>query len=89
MLAACGVTTFEATAIDRDGLLQGPDLDLLGRLVSLDRGAVIASGGIASLHDIRAVQELGCTGAIVGRALYDGHFTVTDALAAVREQGNH
>ena len=45
------------TAIERDGLLGGPDLDLLARLVGLDRGAVIASGGIASLDDIRAVRR--------------------------------
>ena len=65
-------TTFEATAIERDGLLGGPDLDLLERLVGLDRGDVIASGGIASLDDIRAVRALGCAGAILGRALYEG-----------------
>jgi phosphoribosylformimino-5-aminoimidazole carboxamide ribotide isomerase len=81
-LADQGVTTFEATAIDRDGLLGGPDLDLLGRLIRLDRGAVVASGGIASLDDIRAVRALGCAGAIVGRALYDGRFDVASAIRA-------
>ena len=82
LLADQGATTFEATAIDRDGLLRGPDLDLLRRLVGLDRGAIIASGGIASLEDIRAVRELGCAGAIVGRALYEGRFDVTAAIDA-------
>ena len=81
-LADQGVTTFEATAIDRDGLLGGPDLDLLARLVSLDRGAVIASGGIATLDDIRAVRQLGCSGAIVGRALYEGRFDIASAIGA-------
>lgn len=80
-LADQGVTTFEVTAIARDGLLGGPDLDLLTRLVRLDRGAVIASGGIASLDDIRAVRALGCAGAIVGRALYDGRFDVASAMS--------
>ncbi len=79
-LADQGVTTFEATAIDRDGLLGGPDLDLLGRLVALGRGAVIASGGIASLDDIETVRSIGCAGAIVGRALYEGRIDLGQAV---------
>jgi phosphoribosylformimino-5-aminoimidazole carboxamide ribotide isomerase len=79
-LADQGVTTFEATAIERDGLLGGPDVDLLGRLVGLDRGDVIASGGIASLDDINAVRALGCAGAIVGRAIYEGRFDLVQAI---------
>ena len=79
-LADQGVTTFEATAIERDGLLGGPDVDLLGRLVGLDQGDVIASGGIASLEDIRTVRALGCAGAIVGRALYEGRFELGQAI---------
>lgn len=81
-LADQGVTTFEATAIERDGLLRGPDLELLGRLVRLDRGHVIASGGIASLEDIRAVRLNGCAGVILGRALYDGRFRMASAIRA-------
>ena len=67
-----GVTTFEVTAIERDGLLEGPDLALYERLVRLDRGAIIASAGIATLDDIQAVRDIGCAGAILGRALYEG-----------------
>ena len=54
-----GVQTFEVTAIDRDGLLGGPDLALYERLVALDRGAIIASGGIATLADLVAVRDIG------------------------------
>lgn len=79
-LADQGVTTFEATAIDRDGLLGGPDLELLGRLVVLGRGAVIASGGISSLDDLRAARAIGCVGAIVGRALYEGRLDLARAI---------
>jgi phosphoribosylformimino-5-aminoimidazole carboxamide ribotide isomerase len=79
-LADQGVTTFEATSIERDGLLGGPDLDLLGRLIGVDRGDVIASGGIASLEDIQAVRALGCAGAIVGRALYGGGLDLAQAI---------
>ncbi len=81
-LADVGVTTFEVTAIDRDGLLAGPDLALYERLIALDRGRIVASAGVASLDDIRAVRALGCAGAIVGRALYDGRITLEAALGA-------
>lgn len=80
MLADAGVTVFEATAIERDGLLGGPDLDLLGRLVGLRRGSIIASGGIATLDDLRQVRSLGASGAIIGRALYEGRFDLASAL---------
>lgn len=80
-LSAIGVNTFEVTAIDRDGLLGGSDLALYGRLVPLGRGGIIASGGIASLNDLRALRDLGCAGAIVGRALLDGSLDLADAVA--------
>jgi phosphoribosylformimino-5-aminoimidazole carboxamide ribotide isomerase len=82
ILADAGVRTFEATAIDRDGLLGGPDLELLARLVALGRGTVIASGGIATLDDLRAVRSIGAGGAIIGRALYEGRLDLADALRA-------
>jgi phosphoribosylformimino-5-aminoimidazole carboxamide ribotide isomerase len=83
LLADQGVRTFAVTAIDRDGRLEGPDTDLLAAMVSLDRGAVIASGGISSLADLEQVRGLGCTGAIVGRALYDGRIKLAEALATI------
>ena len=81
-LADQGITTFEATAIERDGLLGGPDLELLASLVRLGRGTVIASGGVSSVGDIRAVRRLGCTGAILGRALYEGRIDLDSAMGA-------
>ena len=83
-LVDAGVRTFEVTAIDRDGTLEGPDLALLRVLVELGRGAIIASAGIASGADITAVRGLGCAGAIVGRALYEDRLSLEDALAAAR-----
>jgi phosphoribosylformimino-5-aminoimidazole carboxamide ribotide isomerase len=77
-----GVTTFEATAIERDGLREGPDLALYERLVVLDRGDIIASAGIATVEHLRAVRDVGCTGAILGRALYDGRLDIRQALSA-------
>jgi phosphoribosylformimino-5-aminoimidazole carboxamide ribotide isomerase len=81
-LADVGVETFEVTAIDRDGLLGGPDLAMLGELVEVGRGRIIASGGVARVEDIEAARRLGCAGAIVGRALYDGSMDLSAALVA-------
>ena len=81
-LADVGVTTFEVTAIERDGLLQGPDLELLSGAVELGAGRIIASAGITSTDDIAAVRGIGCAGAIVGRALYEGQLSLRDALSA-------
>lgn len=81
-LTAVGVTTFEVTAIDRDGLLGGPDLTLYERLVGATDASIIASAGIASVDDVRAVRAIGCAGAIIGRALYDGRLVLEDALSA-------
>jgi phosphoribosylformimino-5-aminoimidazole carboxamide ribotide isomerase len=81
-LADEGVVVFEVTAIDRDGTLAGPDLAMLRILLDRGRGELVASAGIATIADLTAVRTLGCVGAIVGRALYEGRFTLEDALAA-------
>lgn len=85
LLAEAGVTTFEVTAIERDGLLKGPDLLLYQELVGLDLGAIIASGGIATLDDLRAARDIGCAGAIVGRALYEGQLDIERAMLIASE----
>jgi phosphoribosylformimino-5-aminoimidazole carboxamide ribotide isomerase len=81
-LADAGVATFEVTSIDRDGMLGGPELGMLGELVEVGRGRIIASGGVARVEDIEAVRRLGCAGVIVGRALYDGSLDLSAALVA-------
>jgi len=86
LLADAGIETFEVTAIDRDGLLGGPDLDLLGALVALGCGRIIASGGVSSLDDLRATRDVGCAGAIVGRALYEGRLELAAAVRAVADR---
>jgi phosphoribosylformimino-5-aminoimidazole carboxamide ribotide isomerase len=85
MLAAAGIETFEVTAIDRDGQLGGPDLDLLRSLVALGQGRIIASGGVSSVDDILAVRAAGCAGAIVGRAIYEGRVGLAELLRAAGE----
>lgn len=79
-LADRGARTFIVTAIERDGLLTGPNFDLLGRMVELGRGDIIASAGVTSLADISAVRALGCAGVIVGRALYEGRLDLAEAV---------
>jgi phosphoribosylformimino-5-aminoimidazole carboxamide ribotide isomerase len=80
-----GIDTLIVTGIDRDGLLEGPDLDLLERILRLEPGAVIASGGISSTEDVVRVRDLGCSGAIVGRALYEGHVDLRATLQALAD----
>lgn len=81
-LAAAGVRWFEVTAIDRDGMMAGPDLELLAVVAGEAGVNVIASGGVRSVEDLRAARAIGCAGAIVGRALYDGTLSLEAALAA-------
>ena len=73
------------TDVSRDGALTGPNLQLLSE-IRLRRPDMVlqASGGVASLDDIAAVKALGCNGAIVGRALYEGRFTLPEAIAAAK-----
>jgi phosphoribosylformimino-5-aminoimidazole carboxamide ribotide isomerase len=82
-LADAGIGTFEVTAVARDGLGTGPDLGLYRRLVALDLGDIVASAGIASLEDLAAVRAIGCSGAIVGRALYDGSLELGAAIRSL------
>jgi 1-(5-phosphoribosyl)-5-[(5-phosphoribosylamino)methylideneamino] imidazole-4-carboxamide isomerase/N-(5'phosphoribosyl)anthranilate isomerase len=83
-LEADGCERYVVTDIDKDGMLRGPNLDLLRRVCARTDKPVIASGGVSSLADLHAIAELapiGVEGAIVGKALYAGAFTLEDALA--------
>ena len=84
-LEADGCARYVVTDVRRDGTLTGPNLDLLATVCSRTSAAVVASGGVSSLDDLRAIAALGTVeGAIVGKALYAGAFTLPEALAAVR-----
>jgi phosphoribosylformimino-5-aminoimidazole carboxamide ribotide isomerase len=78
------VRHFIYTDIRRDGTLSGPNLEGLSELVEKVDADVIASGGIALLDDIKAAANVGATGAIIGRALYDGRVDLAEALALFR-----
>jgi phosphoribosylformimino-5-aminoimidazole carboxamide ribotide isomerase len=77
---------FVITDIERDGELSGPDVDGISTAVTATSIPVIASGGIASLDDVRTLASIpGLGGIITGRALYEGQFAVADAVAAIAE----
>lgn len=77
---------FVITDIGRDGMLAGPDLDGLARSAELAGAPVIASGGVSNLADIVALAQIENLGGIItGKAVYEGRFTVTEALDALAE----
>ncbi|MEI6869717.1 MAG: bifunctional 1-(5-phosphoribosyl)-5-((5-phosphoribosylamino)methylideneamino)imidazole-4-carboxamide isomerase/phosphoribosylanthranilate isomerase PriA [Actinomycetota bacterium] len=82
-----GCSRYVVTDVTKDGTLQGPNLELLKEVCAVTRQPVIASGGISSLADIAALSALnsaGVEGAIVGKALYAGAFTLQEALELTR-----
>jgi phosphoribosylformimino-5-aminoimidazole carboxamide ribotide isomerase len=87
-LADAGVATFIVTAIARDGLLGGPDLALLETCARSTDAVVLASGGIRSIADLQAVRAVGCGGAIVGRAIYEGSLDLRAAISALAAAPN-
>ena len=84
-LDEAGCARYVVTDVRRDGALTGPNVDLLREVCAATGRPVIASGGVSSLDDLRTLAALaGVEGAIVGKALYAGAFTLPEALAAVR-----
>ena len=81
-LEAAGAPRFLVTSIDRDGTLGGPDLDLYRRTLTLTSVPILASGGVGSVEDVEALAGTGVEAVVVGKALYEGAFTVAEAVAA-------
>jgi phosphoribosylanthranilate isomerase len=85
-LDAEGCSRYVVTDVTKDGTLNGPNLELLSAVAARTEAPVIASGGVSSIDDLRAIATLtgeGVEGAIVGKALYAGRFTLPEALDAV------
>lgn len=83
-LDADGCARYVVTDVHRDGTLTGPNLDLLRSVCAATDRPVVASGGVSSIDDLRAIATIGgIEGAIVGKALYAGAFTLPEALRAV------
>lgn len=86
-LQSRGVRSFVLSDIDRDGMLAGPDLDEVRRLAGVLRGRFLYSGGIGDLEHLeglRALRQVNLGGVIVGKALYEGRFSVADAQRALQ-----
>ncbi|MGA9343477.1 MAG: bifunctional 1-(5-phosphoribosyl)-5-((5-phosphoribosylamino)methylideneamino)imidazole-4-carboxamide isomerase/phosphoribosylanthranilate isomerase PriA [Nocardioidaceae bacterium] len=85
-LEAAGCARYVVTDVRKDGMLQGPNLDLLRDVCGHTDAPVVASGGVSTIEDLVAISglvDIGVEGAIIGTALYTGSFSLEDALAAV------
>ncbi|HLN88535.1 MAG TPA: 1-(5-phosphoribosyl)-5-[(5-phosphoribosylamino)methylideneamino]imidazole-4-carboxamide isomerase [Candidatus Binatia bacterium] len=78
-----GVRRFLITSIAQDGMLTGPDLQTLSQATELLNAKIIAAGGIGSLGDLQALKEIGVEGAVIGKALYEGRFTLKEAIQKI------
>jgi phosphoribosylformimino-5-aminoimidazole carboxamide ribotide isomerase len=89
-LSGRGVRRFVYTPVDVDGTLEGPDLERLPSVADAVQGELVYSGGVASLDDLATLRDLGLpnlSGVIVGRALYEGRFTVAEGQAVLNGTG--
>ena len=82
-----GVRSFVYTNVDRDGMLEGPDLEEVRRIAGVVRGRFLYSGGIGSVEDLRGLaglRQVNLGGVIVGKALYEGRFTIDEGQRALQ-----
>ncbi len=79
-----GVSRFLVTSKSRDGTKSGVDIELLKRICKITQAKVQASGGVGSITDIRSAKQAGASALIIGRALYDGDFTLKEAMLAAK-----
>ncbi len=74
-----GINYVICTDIAKDGMLEGPSFDLYKRILETSKNIkLIASGGVTSIDDLNALENIGCEGAIIGKALYEGHIKLKD-----------
>ena len=77
------VRHFLITSIAQDGMLTGPDLQTLSQATLFPNAKIIAAGGIGSIGDLAALKEIGVEGAVIGKALYEGRFTLKEAIQKI------
>jgi phosphoribosylformimino-5-aminoimidazole carboxamide ribotide isomerase len=77
------VRHFLITSIAQDGMLTGPDLQTLSQATLYPNAKIIAAGGIGSIGDLAALKEIGVEGAVIGKALYEGRFTLKEAIQKI------
>jgi phosphoribosylformimino-5-aminoimidazole carboxamide ribotide isomerase len=78
-----GVRRFLITSIAQDGMLNGPDLQTLSQAAAYPNVKIVAAGGIGSIGDLAALNEIGVEGAVIGKALYEGRFTLKEAIQRI------
>lgn len=78
-----GVKTFLITSIAQDGMLSGPDLKTIEEAVKFPNTKIIAAGGIGSINDLISLKRIGVEGAVIGKALYEGRFTLKEAIKTI------
>lgn len=83
-----GATTVMCTDISKDGMLAGPALELYSEILSGTDISLIASGGIRSLEDIKLLRTVGCSGVIIGKAIYEGFIKLSELKNYVEEKNN-
>jgi 1-(5-phosphoribosyl)-5-[(5-phosphoribosylamino)methylideneamino] imidazole-4-carboxamide isomerase/N-(5'phosphoribosyl)anthranilate isomerase len=84
LLDGAGVARYVVTDVAKDGMLKGPNRELLEAVMKATSAPIVASGGVSSLEDLRVLGALGVEGCIIGKALYAGAFTLPEALDATR-----
>ena len=73
---AKGVSTVICTDISKDGMLNGPSISLYSEIISRTKVNLIASGGVSSIQDLHDLKAIGCEGAIIGKAIYEGNISL-------------
>lgn len=76
-----GIQSVICTDISKDGMLQGPSFELYGEILEQANVGLIASGGVTTMDDLYRLKEMGCAGAIIGKAIYEGNITLTQLRA--------
>jgi phosphoribosylformimino-5-aminoimidazole carboxamide ribotide isomerase len=77
------VRNFLITSIAQDGMLNGPDLLTLSQAAQFPNAKITAAGGIGSIGDLAALKDIGVEGAVIGKALYEGRFTLKEAISKI------
>lgn len=83
-----GVETLICTDISKDGMLGHPNFEQLAELVNETGMSIIASGGVSSIEDLVRLKEIGCSGAIIGKALFTGHICLEKAFERMEQEGD-
>ena len=81
--ASIRVWRFLITSIAQDGMLTGPDLQTLSQATQYPNAKIVAAGGIGTIGDLTALKEIGVEGAVIGKALYEGRFTLKEAIQKI------